>query len=209
MSSKYVGGLNVPVVEHKESTIAATPRKVFSNAHAYHINSISLNSDSETFISADDLRINLWNLEISDQSFSASLFSPKPSPSPPSSKLTENAVLITDPLLSFFSCLFARQTSSISSRPTWTSSRRSSRPLNFTPFSATPLCTAAARASSNSETCVAPPSAIRPQRRSSRRKTRAHAPFSLRSSPPSLTASSAATAATSSRVIISPSRSGT
>eukprot|EP01096_Ripella_sp_DP13-Kostka_P006657 TRINITY_DN2399_c0_g1_i1.p1 TRINITY_DN2399_c0_g1~~TRINITY_DN2399_c0_g1_i1.p1 ORF type:complete len:422 (-),score=199.60 TRINITY_DN2399_c0_g1_i1:404-1669(-) len=69
MGSKYVGGLSVPVVEHRESTIAATPRKVFSNAHAYHINSISLNSDGETFISADDLRINLWNLEVSDQSF--------------------------------------------------------------------------------------------------------------------------------------------
>ena len=26
-------------------------------------------SDGETFISADDLRINLWNLEISSQSF--------------------------------------------------------------------------------------------------------------------------------------------
>jgi hypothetical protein len=39
-------------------------------AHAYHINSISVNSDSETYISADDLRINLWNLDISEQSFS-------------------------------------------------------------------------------------------------------------------------------------------
>lgn len=28
-----------------------------------------LSSDGETFISADDLRINLWNLEISSQSF--------------------------------------------------------------------------------------------------------------------------------------------
>lgn len=44
-------------------------KKVFSNAHAYHINSISLNSDGETYISADDLRINLWNTEISEQSF--------------------------------------------------------------------------------------------------------------------------------------------
>lgn len=28
-----------------------------------------INSDGETFISADDLRINLWNLEINSQSF--------------------------------------------------------------------------------------------------------------------------------------------
>lgn len=30
---------------------------------------VILCSDGETFISADDLRINLWNLEISNQSF--------------------------------------------------------------------------------------------------------------------------------------------
>lgn len=32
-------------------------------------NSISINSDGETFISADDLRINLWNLQISNETF--------------------------------------------------------------------------------------------------------------------------------------------
>jgi len=64
-----IKGLHIPPVSSGESIVAATPRRVFSNAHAYHINAISLNSDGETFISADDLRINLWNLEISDQSF--------------------------------------------------------------------------------------------------------------------------------------------
>jgi len=48
---------------------SAVMRKTFANAHAYHINSISLNSDGETFLSADDLRINLWNLSITDQTF--------------------------------------------------------------------------------------------------------------------------------------------
>lgn len=48
----------------------ASPKRVFANAHTYHINSISVNSDLETYLSADDLRINLWNLEITDQSFS-------------------------------------------------------------------------------------------------------------------------------------------
>ncbi|KAH8593332.1 WD40-repeat-containing domain protein [Bisporella sp. PMI_857] len=48
---------------------AAVPRRTYANAHAYHINSISVNSDGETFISSDDLRINLWNLNIQDQSF--------------------------------------------------------------------------------------------------------------------------------------------
>jgi serine/threonine-protein phosphatase 2A regulatory subunit B len=54
----------------QDNIIAAVPRKVYANAHAYHIHSISVNSDQETYISADDLRINLWNLGISDQSFS-------------------------------------------------------------------------------------------------------------------------------------------
>jgi serine/threonine-protein phosphatase 2A regulatory subunit B len=61
--------LVVPSVDTRETVIAATPRRTFANAHAYHINSISLNSDGETYISSDDLRINLWNLSISDQSF--------------------------------------------------------------------------------------------------------------------------------------------
>ncbi|CAG8572328.1 3667_t:CDS:2, partial [Racocetra fulgida] len=59
--------LRLPKLTHHDTIIAAVPRKVYANAHAYHINSISINSDGETYISADDLRINLWNLNISDQ----------------------------------------------------------------------------------------------------------------------------------------------
>nr|XP_028962325.1 serine/threonine protein phosphatase 2A 55 kDa regulatory subunit B beta isoform-like [Malus domestica] len=44
-------------------------RRLYDKAHDYHINSISNNSGGEIFLSADDLRINLWNLEISNQSF--------------------------------------------------------------------------------------------------------------------------------------------
>ncbi|XP_039142715.1 serine/threonine protein phosphatase 2A 55 kDa regulatory subunit B beta isoform-like isoform X2 [Dioscorea cayenensis subsp. rotundata] len=50
-------------------TSTARCRRVFSHAHDFNINSISTNSDAETFISADDLRINLWNLEITNQCF--------------------------------------------------------------------------------------------------------------------------------------------
>lgn len=50
--------------------VEASPRRIFANAHTYHINSISINSDYETYLSADDLRINLWHLEITDRSFS-------------------------------------------------------------------------------------------------------------------------------------------
>eukprot|EP00270_Netrium_digitus_P004633 TRINITY_DN15903_c0_g2_i1.p1 TRINITY_DN15903_c0_g2~~TRINITY_DN15903_c0_g2_i1.p1 ORF type:complete len:355 (-),score=76.34 TRINITY_DN15903_c0_g2_i1:265-1329(-) len=61
--------LHLPVVTVGESALVARCRRIFSNAHAYHINSISTNSDGETYISADDLRVNLWNMDISDQSF--------------------------------------------------------------------------------------------------------------------------------------------
>jgi len=61
--------LKLPSVRRRERQKNAVVKRVFANAHAYHINSISLNSDNETYISADDLRINLWNLEISNKSF--------------------------------------------------------------------------------------------------------------------------------------------
>ena len=62
--------LRMPTMKSTNSVITATPRRVYSNAHAYHINSIAINSDGEHYLSADDLRINLWSLGISDQSFS-------------------------------------------------------------------------------------------------------------------------------------------
>ncbi|PIN11760.1 Serine/threonine protein phosphatase 2A, regulatory subunit [Handroanthus impetiginosus] len=65
-----IPSLRLPVVvTSSETSLVARCRRVYAHAHDYHINSISNNSDGETFISADDLRINLWNLEISNQSF--------------------------------------------------------------------------------------------------------------------------------------------
>ncbi|KAI9322469.1 hypothetical protein BX666DRAFT_2017095 [Dichotomocladium elegans] len=61
--------LKLPTLTIQDTVKAAIPRRIYANAHAYHINSLSINSDGETYISADDLRINLWNLDISDQSF--------------------------------------------------------------------------------------------------------------------------------------------
>ncbi|KTW26293.1 protein phosphatase PP2A regulatory subunit B [Pneumocystis jirovecii RU7] len=71
-SSSYITSpelLKLPRMSHHDTIIASVPKKIYSNAHAYHINSISISSDGETYISADDLRINLWNLNIADQSF--------------------------------------------------------------------------------------------------------------------------------------------
>ncbi|ELT94495.1 hypothetical protein CAPTEDRAFT_160144 [Capitella teleta] len=64
-----ITSLCVPQFKPMELMVEASPRRVFSNAHTYHINSISVNSDQETYMSADDLRINLWHLEVTDQSF--------------------------------------------------------------------------------------------------------------------------------------------
>lgn len=65
-----IPSLHLPVVvTSHETSLLARCRRVYAHAHDYHINSISNNSDGETFISADDLRVNLWNLEISNQSF--------------------------------------------------------------------------------------------------------------------------------------------
>ncbi len=49
--------------------LAAKCKKKYANAHVYHVNSIAMSSDQETFITADDLRINLWHLDIEDQAF--------------------------------------------------------------------------------------------------------------------------------------------
>ena len=62
--------LRIPKKIDDEISIEAMPRRIFSNAHTYHINSISVNSDDCTFLSADDLRINVWHNETTDQSFS-------------------------------------------------------------------------------------------------------------------------------------------
>ena len=63
------GRLRVPRVVPRGRAMAATPARCYANAHAYHINSVSVNSDGEHFASADDLRINLWNLEVDDRAF--------------------------------------------------------------------------------------------------------------------------------------------
>ncbi len=72
-SGNTITNLRIPVIRPMELMVEATPKRVFGNAHTYHINSISLNSDQETFLSADDLRINLWHTEVTNQSFSKSI----------------------------------------------------------------------------------------------------------------------------------------
>ncbi|CAM9165319.1 unnamed protein product [Heterosigma akashiwo] len=63
------GGPAFPRAVGCEKAFTAEPRRVFANAHAYHINSISPCSDGETFLSADDLRVNIWSLAAVDRCF--------------------------------------------------------------------------------------------------------------------------------------------
>uniref|UniRef100_A0A4X2L5U0 Protein phosphatase 2 regulatory subunit Balpha n=1 Tax=Vombatus ursinus TaxID=29139 RepID=A0A4X2L5U0_VOMUR len=43
----------VPVFRPMDLMVEVSPRRIFANAHTYHINSISINSDYETYLSAD------------------------------------------------------------------------------------------------------------------------------------------------------------
>ncbi|KAG1675988.1 hypothetical protein FOA52_014232 [Chlamydomonas sp. UWO 241] len=69
LSTPRLSSVHLPRVTSTEVMLAARCKRVYANAHTYHINSISCNSDGETFLSADDLRVNLWNLEVTSQSF--------------------------------------------------------------------------------------------------------------------------------------------
>ena len=66
--------LRFPKYRVVEPTVQPNLRRIYTNAHSFHINSISVNSDQETFISADELRINLWNLEVTNESFGKLVF---------------------------------------------------------------------------------------------------------------------------------------
>mmetsp|Transcript_8243 Transcript_8243/g.16703 ORF Transcript_8243/g.16703 Transcript_8243/m.16703 type:complete len:466 (+) Transcript_8243:206-1603(+) len=56
--------LEIPRMLNQGQSITATSRRTFANAHMFHINSLSISSDDVIFLTADDLRINLWNIEL-------------------------------------------------------------------------------------------------------------------------------------------------
>ena len=58
-----IRSLRFPSVRSTDVVFGAKCRRLYGNAHAYHVNSLSVNSDGETYLSADDLRVNLWHLE--------------------------------------------------------------------------------------------------------------------------------------------------
>eukprot|EP01031_Cornospumella_fuschlensis_P036343 gene36343-44087_t len=54
----------------EDSFLHASNKCTYSNAHAYHINSLGVCEGGERFLSADDLRINMWNVEKPDVAYS-------------------------------------------------------------------------------------------------------------------------------------------
>lgn len=69
VTSSTIKSLKIPQIVSSGNVLSVYPRRIFGNGHSFHINSISINSGEEMFISADDLRINLWHLERTDTSF--------------------------------------------------------------------------------------------------------------------------------------------
>lgn len=61
--------LRMPTLHPVQKVATASLKRTFGNGHTYHINSLSFNCDGETYLSADDLRINIWNLETSASTF--------------------------------------------------------------------------------------------------------------------------------------------
>ncbi len=64
LSMRGASDLAAAAAAASPGNLFASPQRVYPNAHAYHINSISLNSDGSSFLSADDLRINWWSKDI-------------------------------------------------------------------------------------------------------------------------------------------------
>lgn len=52
-------------------------KSYYKSAHEYHINSLCISPDGENFLSADDLRINLWNVENSSTVYNVLDMKPK------------------------------------------------------------------------------------------------------------------------------------
>ncbi|KAL0234202.1 hypothetical protein PCE1_001239 [Barthelona sp. PCE] len=61
--------LRLPTLTPVKNVVMANSKRVFASGHIHHINSLSLCPDQEHYLSADDLRINLWNLSVTDEVF--------------------------------------------------------------------------------------------------------------------------------------------
>lgn len=58
-----------PQMQVTESGLMPTLLKTYPQLHSYHINSLSVCSNGENFLSGDDLRVNLWTLDRTNEAF--------------------------------------------------------------------------------------------------------------------------------------------
>mmetsp|Transcript_52400 Transcript_52400/g.60192 ORF Transcript_52400/g.60192 Transcript_52400/m.60192 type:complete len:433 (+) Transcript_52400:77-1375(+) len=59
----------LPKMQVSDSGLMPTLLKTYPQLHAYHINSLSLCSNGENFLSGDDLRVNLWTIDRTNEAF--------------------------------------------------------------------------------------------------------------------------------------------
>lgn len=69
-TAKTITQLKIPKSKIIENLVVADCKRIYAqDVHQFHINSLATNVDGETFLSADNLRINLWNIEMPAKSF--------------------------------------------------------------------------------------------------------------------------------------------
>ena len=61
--------IRFPKIARTDHVVASNLRRGYAHNHAYHVNSLSASCDQETFLSGDDLRINLWHLDNPTENF--------------------------------------------------------------------------------------------------------------------------------------------
>lgn len=61
--------LKFPQMQVSESGLMPTLLKSYPQLHSYHINSLSTCSNGENFLSGDDLRINVWTLDSTNEAY--------------------------------------------------------------------------------------------------------------------------------------------
>ncbi|KAG9390446.1 protein phosphatase PP2A regulatory subunit B [Carpediemonas membranifera] len=63
--------LGIPRIVRGSGMVGASPKRQYECVHDYHINSLALSSEGTSFLSADDLRVNIWDLETTATTFNA------------------------------------------------------------------------------------------------------------------------------------------
>ena len=71
------GKLMLPRQKIIGESVEGSCKKIYKGAHEFHINSLSMNVDGETFLSVDDLRINIWNINNSNDVYNVLDIKPK------------------------------------------------------------------------------------------------------------------------------------